>query len=75
MSKTKEEILQQHYIADRGLVNPELYVHNAMDEYAQQQVAEFKEKLRKEIGAEIEYYESVILTDQGKGSLKGLLIL
>lgn len=36
MSKTKEEILQHHYIHDKGLVNPVLYVHNSMDEYAAQ---------------------------------------
>lgn len=49
MSKTKEEILQHHYIHDRGLVNPVLYVHNSMDEYAAQCVNDFKEKLRVKI--------------------------
>jgi len=33
--KTAEEILQYHYIHDRGLVNPN-YVVNAMQDYARQ---------------------------------------
>lgn len=45
MSKTKEEILQHHYIHDRGLVNRVLYVHNAMDAWADQKLDEYKERL------------------------------
>lgn len=48
MSKSKEEILQHHYIHGKGLTHPE-YVQNAMDEYASQVLSEYKEKLKAEI--------------------------
>lgn len=49
MSKTKEEILQHHYIHDRGLVNPVLYVHNAMDAWADHKLEEYRKKLHLRI--------------------------
>lgn len=72
MSKTKEEILQHHYIHDKGLVNPVLYVHNSMDEYASQAVQEYKEKLRAGIQAELDYYNGIALSEHGEGHLSGL---
>lgn len=49
MSKTKEEILQRRYVTDKGFEHAERYIHNSMDEWGQQKVDEFKEKLKAKI--------------------------
>lgn len=46
MSKTKEEILQRRYVTDKGFERAERYIYNSMDEWGQQKVDEFKEKLK-----------------------------
>lgn len=44
--KTKEEILQHHYVHDKGLNNPD-YVLNAMQEFSDQENAELRRELEK----------------------------
>ena len=73
MSKTKEEILKESM--DGNVVwieGDDQPVFDAMDTYAQQNVNEFKEKLKAKLMADILFFEATELTDIGSGRLAGL---
>lgn len=70
MSKTKEEILQHHYIHGKGLTHPE-YVQKAMDEYAAQVLSEYKEKLIARIRTHITMAQQRGYSDMSVGRVDG----
>lgn len=72
MSKTKEQFLEGvQFPASRSPRDYNLTLI-AMDTYAAQVLSEYKEKLKFGIQAELDYYNSIDLTERGKGHLSGL---